>query len=352
MDLSIHKLVEGCTPSELREQLSLIKEKLGSEEFHRYIHLKKELINKKNSKLKILIEPVIFYSYCTIEKTNILLEFNFDINIKSLKNDKNALFFTDTEKTKYLLEKGIEKQNLSVNTRNIKPNALFGANIEKLKLLLNHGYDVFSKDYMKRTLMFSANDIETVDFLIQKGLSVNDADDAGNNMIMNNSKECSILEKLIEKGLDINHKNDSGFTAIFGGSFENLKMLLEYGADVSQVSNIQTTCAFNHVEGLNVEEIKAKIKLLKSYGLDLNHENHYGLNVLFSAQSEEVIEFLISEGVKAPAHSPRENIARINNQFEKIQNVLIKMAAEKEKEDLLKILNSGHVKETVQKRRI
>lgn len=351
MDLSIHKLVEGCTPCELREQLNLIKERLGPEEFHKYIHFKKELINKNNSKLKVLIEPVIFYSYCTIEKTDILLDFNFDINITAIKSDKNALFFTGKEKTKYLLEKGIEKQNLVSNSKNIRPNPLFGANLEKLKVLLSHGYDVFSKDYMQRTIMFSAYEIEQVDFLIQKGLSVNDTDDAGNNMIMHYSKECSMLENLIERGLDVNHKNNSGFTAIFGGSFENLKMLLEYGADVNQVSNIQTTCAFNHVEGLNVEEIKAKIKLLKSYGLDLNHEDNYGMNILFSAQSEEVIEFLISEGVKVPAHSPRKNISRINNQFEKIQNVLIKMAAEKEREKLFNIIEDIPVNNDVKIRK-
>lgn len=75
-------------------------------------------------------------------------------------------------------------------------------------------------------------------------------------------------------------KDSSGITSLMRaaatGQLELVKMLLKAGASVSEVNNEKETVIFYALRGPQKNSISI-IRLLKVYGVDINHQNSFGV---------------------------------------------------------------------------
>lgn len=91
-------------------------------------------------------------------------------------------------------------------------------------------------------LMFACkkNDVVMVDYLLDRGVDVNDVNVNGNGALIVASffGFLGVVQKLVEKGVDVRHENKSGNTALMWaarrGNMDVVRYLVEKGADVSE----------------------------------------------------------------------------------------------------------------------
>lgn len=342
--MNIHSVIKNNSPEEITVILDELEAKLSNNEFYDYLHRKGFIsINEKSKKI---IFPVIFEHNCTIEKIKVLMEYGFDINITD-ENGKNALFYVNAEKSKFLIDSGIEKKIFIPNNKMMKGSPVFNTSLKKLKILLDFGYDINEKDYLSRSLLFSAPDIETVDFLIEQGFSPsNDIDKNGNNVLFSSNLRPEVYEYLIQKGADVNHKNNIGFTPLFVSNIEQTKILLKNNPDINISANDYSNAAFHTAESNGLE----KLKLLKEQNIKLNGKDCIGKSILYYSKDPEILEFLLKNGVN---FDESENfIKRPSNilQEKLIKKISLKVVADKEKESILESLKDDTLNPIKKKR--
>ena len=107
------------------------------------------------------------------------------------------------------------------------------------------------------------------------------------------------VKLLLEKGMDISQTNYHGDTALMwaalGGNLEIVKLLLEKGADVSHKNTYGDTALIWVARSGHLEIVK----LLLENGADVSHQNIYGNTALIKAAREghlEIVKLLLENG--------------------------------------------------------
>ncbi len=178
-----------------------------------------------------------------------LLESGADIN--KLNNEKeNILFFVDSQCSDEILKKVIKK-GVNLNQKSSKGytplhKAVFANRSEKhVKLLVEAGADVNILDNQNRTplhhlLTYDKNSAILAEWLIDKGADINlkTNDDVTVLHMVSSIDDAhrSLLPRVIkDSSIDINAVDDRGSTPLFyavqDGCVQNIKLLLEHGAN-------------------------------------------------------------------------------------------------------------------------
>lgn len=229
-----------------------------------------------------------------------------DIDVTN-KYGKNALFHAGIPKTRYLIEQGINVNH----TDNAGKNALFHPNFEKAQLLVAAGINVNHTSLKQRNAAFYTTDPKILDLYSQHGLNFDQVDYTGRGIfnsiglysLRNNDNKLAYLENLIKKGLNpktqaknllfhcikenfiegvsylvsqhninVNMDNYGKNVLFHARDFNQMELLIKYGADINSVDENGNSLLFN--ENLNV------IKFFIAKGININHLNHSGLNFL------------------------------------------------------------------------
>lgn len=355
MDISIHDLVKNNTSDKLKEILSELKIVMSEKAFSDFIHyneaIKGDMPGKSGQKISVvkkIIDPVIFYEFCDIEKMKILLDYGFNMNIRDpLGKSNGVLLITSAEKCDYLLKAGIEKIGFTAEKRLIENEPVLRENrtsFDKLKVLMKHGYDITIENKEKRNIMFFIRETKMLYFLLSHGFSINKTDKYGNNVLFNtNSMNSEVFQAMIDSGADIYHKNKTNEICFFSTSLDNMKILLNRGIDVNYVSKSLENCAFYCLSEYSHEKSFEKMQLLIDAGINLNQINSVSKNILHYAKSAEMIEFLLKNGVRPIKFKPIPGMIdnrNMNKQEELIQQVQDKLTSQREKELLTTKLNN------------
>jgi len=345
---TIHYLVKNNSEEELNQKLKVLKNNLNNEDFFNYIHYKELIKSSDNKTITKIIDPVIFYEYCTIEKINILLEHGFDINVKDPFERNNALYVNSAEKCDFLLNKGIEK--IGLNDNKLTCNPIFKASIQKLKILIKHGYNIKEKDKDGNSLLLTTSSLEVIDFLLNNGSSINETNKKGENLLFSSNLNSKDFREVILRGADVNIKNKYNITPLFSANIENMKILLEFGASVNHLSDAGKNCAFYCLSEFNLEKSMDKIKMLKEKGINLNQITNVSLNILYYAKSSKMIEFLLENGVKRIDLNPNERIQKNIETDELIKQIQNEITAKNERKALLEIMDEGNLHKVLRAR--
>ncbi len=179
------------------------------------------------------------------------------------------------------------------------------AGVEDETRRLEEGVDrsVFAVDPRSAELIAAVkfNQLETIDDLIGSGVSINAADENGDNALIYAAWDGKndTIRFLLDRGANLNHKNNIGWNALLSavtaGHIETVKVLLAEGADVH----------FTTMGGKSVLMAAARnqrpeiVKLLLRSGAKINQVNNDGWSALFYAVwygFEDIVSILMENG--------------------------------------------------------
>lgn len=182
----------------------------------------------------------------------------------------SALEYKHFEVAKYLLDKGADPNKENNTITPLEESCLEG-NLEAVKFLIDNGASIDGRRVLGRPLNNAAENgnTEVVEYLIKKGANVNIVSNNNNEntalrsaisggyfdivkLLVENGADLeykypilnaaaagskNILEYLIQKGANVNVQNENGYTALMNaashGYIDNIKVLLKYKADAS-----------------------------------------------------------------------------------------------------------------------
>ena len=105
-----------------------------------------------------------------------------------------------------------------------------------------------------------------------------------------------IVKYLIQLGANVNlHNNYYSYTSLFGSSLENMKLLVDAGANIHHVNKLGHTALSNACS----EGLLEEVKYLISVGADVNVDNGFALYMAVGARNNEleICKVLIEAGV-------------------------------------------------------
>ena len=229
-----------------------------------------------------------------------------DIDVTN-KYGQNALFNAGIPKTRYLIEQGINVNH----TDSAGKNALFNPFIEKAQLLIAAGIHVNHTSLKQRNAAFYTTDSSILALYSQHGLNFDQVDYTGRGIfnsiglysLRNNDDKLAYLKNLIQKGLNPEKQNNNllfhcikenfieGVTYLvsqhninvnmnnygknilfYARDFNQMELLIQYGADINSVDDNGNNLLFN--DNLNV------VKFFITKGTNINHLNNSGLNFI------------------------------------------------------------------------
>lgn len=156
------------------------------------------------------------------------------------------------------------------------------------------------------------NQKEIISYFLEKGVDINQADKAGNNIFMaaSGSKDIELIQMFLPHVKDINTANSNGETALVeaikSSSPEIVQLLINNGAkiDVQTKSGNLAYYLINSYRGQgpanNVEEFSKKLELLKNQGFDLKSAQKDGNTIYHLAVAKnELSLFEKLDGIDA-----------------------------------------------------
>lgn len=151
----------------------------------------------------------------------------------------------------------------------------------------------------KHRLMLESENLELIEDLLKQGVSPGQMSNAvGQSPLIAASAKKTRL--LIKYGVNVNEKDAFGRTALHFADAEKAEILLKSGSlfdeNVAKKVLIETLIDGNKSR-LSAQQKIEKIKVLQKFGLVLQTGLSNNKNALFYTNEEEVIDFLISEGV-------------------------------------------------------
>ena len=220
-------------------------------------------------------------------------------------------------------------------------------NLDELKLLITNGANIHAKSDDGDNFIMSASlgtgDCDTVRWLIEQGLDVNNCDkegftaihkaaqkgkldvlkllhtsggnihaqiEDGCNTIMLASigtGDCNTVRWLTEQGVDVNHSNKKGYTAVHDaaqkGNLDVLKLLTTKGADIHAESKDGDKAIISASLGAGDCDT---VRWLIQQGVDVNHSNKEGFTAVHNAAQEgnlDLLKLLSASGANIHAHA-------------------------------------------------
>jgi len=190
----------------------------------------------------------------------------------------------DIKKVTALLDAGLDVNTISENDGALK-KAVKENHIEIVRLLIERGADVNQKDgYFSNELplvaAFKEENKEAVQILIDAGAAISDV---GDKSILNELiKDYSAVEKLLSLGADPNYgKMPPLIKASKSASWQILEFLLKAGANINGVDDSGNSPLHSAIRGYGVHVDNVKILLEK--GADVNAVNQYHVTPLIAA---------------------------------------------------------------------
>lgn len=229
------------------------------------------------------------------------------------KDGANALlliipFLTDSEMIRYFESKGLDVKSIDANGNNAFVYAARSGNKKMMKLFVDRGMD--PKINNSSALFFAArgmrrnpNGIDVYKYLDSLGLDLKAVNNEKNNLLhvlARKSEDSILLEYLVEKGVGVNDKNTKGETPIMKAIQSNNKVSLNVlnrnESDFDVQDNDGNTLWHHAIE----HEDKEICLLLLKYNVELNAMNQQGMSALHLAcmkgKNVDHLSFLVESG--------------------------------------------------------
>ena len=229
------------------------------------------------------------------------------------KDGANALlliipFLTDSEMIRYFESKGLDVKSIDANGNNAFVYAARSGNKKMMKLFVDRGMD--PKINNSSALFFAArgmrrnpNGIDVYKYLDSLGLDLKAVNSEKNNLLhvlARRSEDSILLEYLVEKGVGVNDKNTKGETPIMKAIQSNNKVSLNVlnrnESDFDVQDNDGNTLWHHAIE----HEDKEICLLLLKYNVELNAMNQQGMSALHLAcmkgENVDHLSFLVESG--------------------------------------------------------
>lgn len=229
------------------------------------------------------------------------------------KDGANALlliipFLTDSEMIRYFESKGLDVKSIDANGNNAFVYAARSGNKKMMKLFVDRGMD--PKINNSSALFFAArgmrrkpNGLDVYQYLDSLGLDLKAVNSEKNNLLhvlARKSEDSILLEYLVEKGVGVNDKNTKGETPIMKAIQSNNKVSLNVlnrnESDFDVQDNDGNTLWHHAIE----HEDKEICLLLLKYNVELNAMNQQGMSALHLAcmkgKNVDHLSFLVESG--------------------------------------------------------
>ncbi|MBE6445666.1 MAG: hypothetical protein E7019_06450 [Alphaproteobacteria bacterium] len=215
----------------------------------------------------------ILMNACILNKNFEIVEFllNAGININSKDRDGKtaltyaALYSDNPELVKFLIKKGA-----IVNDTHVESACMSTQNPEIIQVLLNNG-----AQRCKLSWAAFNNNINIVKFILNKGVEINELNDALITASANNNS-LDVIKLFIEKGADVNSKNKNGDNALIVASRkwkkEFVKVLLEAGANINEKDKNGYSVIFNIVNKFDRELFELALQNNIDFDAKINPE--------------------------------------------------------------------------------
>jgi ankyrin repeat protein len=168
---------------------------------------------------------------------------------------------------------------------------------EVVEWLLAQGVDVDARDDNLATPLMSAcaaGALRSVRVLLDAGAAATARDNFANDAI-GHTWSLEVLKVLVEAGGDINQISSEGSWPLMNAAEQNdlerCKWLIDHGAKV-ELTSTGATALHSAVQG----DSREAIRLLLEHGADPNKQDVYGWTPLFYARSRETIQILLQSG--------------------------------------------------------
>ena len=222
-----------------------------------------------------------------------------------------ASFYAPPESVSLMISKGLDVNRVLPNGYTALIHAALGNKLDVIKVLEEAGADLeYKTDDGLSLLHFvcqrnekqitglraSKVQPDVIQYLIDKGLSVNSEDKEGWTplmyLLLTNEDVSESVKILLDAGADINHRSANGYTPIMLAQHPNVaKLLIERGADIhANDGGYDALFAAVH------HDQPETVKLLVEKGLNINATTEWGDNPLMYAGSVEVADYLLKHG--------------------------------------------------------
>lgn len=213
----------------------------------------------------------------------------------------------DYKKAKLLIEKKVK----------MSMNAFFSNHItgELQLLMINNGFDVHQRTMLSFTTLHYAKSDKVVEALIEKGVDISDINVLGQTALCV-AEKADVAKALIKAGIKVDRRDNNGQTALFGANAEVTKVLVENGADLN-IKDIDGNTPIMHINDREIFDILVK------NGASVDVINEEGMNIFMLMHCENLdIEYCLANGVD------------INHKDRSGNNVLYFLSENNEKEML------------------
>ena len=170
-------------------------------------------------------------------------------------------------------------------------NAVYYNNLLNVQQLVLNGVDVNCRDNYGVLLLFRADTLEIVQFLVWNGADVNCRCNNGSTLL-HYVRSLEIAQFLVLNGVDVNCQNNDGSTPLYYVNCVITKFLVVNGADVNHQNNCGNTplhaCATIH----NYYGCIKNIKILLEYGADMHIKNNVGISAYDCAIQSNINELI------------------------------------------------------------
>ncbi len=194
-------------------------------------------------------------------------------------------------------------------------------------------------------LAYSNKDPKVFEFIVEKGVDINQANEEGNTLLLNaiNGENEEIAQIYIPKVADINHQNEDGYSALTYAVIRHqdalIPVLLEAGANADVVDSEGNNLVFYAFDSFDEKEkasFESTMKMLKKEGVSMDPVQDNG-NSLLQVATEKGEVFLIEQALNMGADINAKNregltvlhLAAMKAENEKVLEYLLENGADK-----------------------
>lgn len=218
---------------------------------------------------------------------------NVDINATD-KYGHNALYQAPLEKIEWLIKNGININNIN----NVGRNILFYVAAKKIPFFVAHGADINVRDNEGLTVFHNINCYQKIKAIVDAGFCFKKNNDLSNLGFKETRSLISLLPLETIKDLKLNLQilSNRGKSLLFDlFDIEKMKYLISQGVDVNQLDYQKNTVFLCSPNEDTIECLRDIKKLLICSGLDVDHINKAGRNLMYYEKDPVIQDLLLSK---------------------------------------------------------